>query len=86
MGPRRGRAAGVVAKAGWGYWARIVAVPPNLQSGDDWNLVATPKQVINVHGPVSIVLNADDCSGCVELSNNTAELSAIPQVLVAMLG
>ena len=37
------------------------------------------------YGPVQIDMDARDYSGCVALSNNSAELSAIPQILVRIL-
>ena len=39
----------------------------------------------NSFGPVQLDDEKDDYSGCVELSNNTGELSVIPQILVRML-
>ena len=37
------------------------------------------------YGPVQLDMDAQDYSGCVALSNNSAELSAIPQILVRIL-
>ena len=40
---------------------------------------------IACHGPVQLDDQADDFSGCIRLSNNTGELSAVPQILAFFL-
>jgi hypothetical protein len=74
------------AKAGWGYWARYYDVAPGMVKADPWPNDASPMIFAdNSYGPVQLDDARDDFSGCVDLSNNTGELSAIPQVLIRMM-
>ena len=57
-----------------------------VQEADPWPHVASPLIFQdNSFGPVQLDDAQEDYSGCVDLSNNTVELSAIPQILVRML-
>ena len=73
-------------KAGWGYWARYHDIAPGMVDADPWPHAASPMIFQdNLCGSVQLDDMEDDYSGCVELSNNTGELSAIPQTLIRML-
>ena len=75
-----------MAKAGWGYSTRYYDVTPDMVAADPWPHEAYPMIFHdNSCGPVQLNDMADDYNGCVELSNNTGELSTIPQILVRML-
>jgi hypothetical protein len=74
------------AKAGWGYWARYYDIAPGMVKTDPWPNGASPLIFGDKsYGPVQLDETLDDFSGCVDLSNNTGELSAIPQVLIRMM-
>ena len=74
------------AKAGWGYLARYYDVAPGMVDANPWPHEASPMIFHdNSSGPVQLDDMEADYNGCVELSNNKGELSAIPQILVRML-
>ena len=57
-----------------------------VQEADPWPHAASPLIFQdNSFGPVQLDDAQEDYSGCVDLSNNTVELSAIPHILVRML-
>ena len=61
-------------RAGWGYRATI----RNAQSGAEI-------EVRDGYGPVQLDPEADTFLGCLAMSNNTAELSAVPHIMAAIL-
>ena len=74
------------AKAGWGYWTRYYNIAPGMQEPDPFPHAVSPLIFQDYsYGPVQLDDAQPDFSGCVDLSNNTGELSAIPQILVRML-
>ena len=71
------------AKAGWGYWERQLQIDNGLPEGDRALPAAVSQRTS--YGLVQLDMDAPDYSGCVALSNNSAELSAVPQILVRIL-
>ena len=61
--------------AGWGYQLELMIVHRN-PSRDRVLLVR------QAYGPVQLEADKSDSCGCIKRSNNTAELSAVPQILV----
>ena len=70
-------------KAGWGYWEQQLRLGGDFPEGD--RALPDPVSQRTSYGPVQLDMDAQDYSGCVALSNNSAELSAIPQILVRTL-
>ena len=76
-------------RAGWGYMRKVYKSPNQPGTGRPQVLPPCSTEPrhspVTCHGPVQLDDRANDFSGCVRLSNNTAELSAVPQILAHFL-
>jgi len=69
------------AIAGWGYQLQYIPLA-DLPGGDD---LPTPTAQVLGHGPVMLDDGDATFCGAITLSNNTAELSALPHILITLL-
>jgi hypothetical protein len=76
-------------RAGWGYMRKVYKSPNQPGTGRPQVLPPCSTEPrhspVTCHGPVQLDDQANDFSGCVRLSNNTAELSAVLQILAHFL-
>ena len=64
------------AKAGWGYQLDLIKLH---------NRYRVPIHQRRAYGPVQLDDTQTDYAGCVTPSNNTAEMSAVPQIMADLL-
>eukprot|EP01052_Picozoa_sp_SAG31_P039103 SAG31_NODE_5352_length_2592_cov_12.708785_1_plen_169_part_10 len=67
--------------AGWGYQLQKLMLHERCASPD----LPVPNSSELAHGPVEVNPESRFFGGCLHYSNNTAELSAVPQILTRVL-